>query len=120
MIGVIGVSLAGVFWPPMLKPSAPSSFFQYWCFPELLDQFGLVLQYIERRDARGRHRRRMRRREQERTSAMIEEIDQVVRAADVSAKRADRLRKRADLNINTSVHTEVIDRAAAVPSKDAR
>ena len=28
MMGVIGVSLAGVFTPPMLKPRAPSSFFQ--------------------------------------------------------------------------------------------
>jgi hypothetical protein len=28
MIGVIGVSLAGVFMPPILKPSPPSSFFQ--------------------------------------------------------------------------------------------
>ena len=28
MMGVIGVSLAGVFTPPMLKPSPPSSFFQ--------------------------------------------------------------------------------------------
>ena len=28
MMGVIGVSLAGVVWPPMLKPSRPSSFIQ--------------------------------------------------------------------------------------------
>jgi hypothetical protein len=28
MIGVIGVSLAGVVFPPISKPSEPSSFFQ--------------------------------------------------------------------------------------------
>ena len=51
---------------------------------------------------------------------MIEEIDQIARAANVSAKRADRLRKRADLNINASVHTEVIDGAAAVAAQGRR
>ena len=34
MIGVIGVSLAGVALPPMSKPSRPSSFFQKRVFSQ--------------------------------------------------------------------------------------
>ncbi len=34
MMGVIGVSLAGVVSPPMLKPSSPSSFFQKRVFSQ--------------------------------------------------------------------------------------
>ena len=34
MMGVIGVSLAGVLTPPILKPSSPSSFFQKRVFSQ--------------------------------------------------------------------------------------
>ena len=87
--------------------------------PELFHALGLVFQNVEGRDAGGRHRRRMRRREQERPRAVIEKIDQIARAADVSAERADRLRQRADLNIDAAVHVEVIDGAAAVAAQHA-
>ena len=72
-----------------------------------------------RRDAGGRDRRRMRRREQERPRAVIEELDERPAAGDVAAERADRLRQRADLDVDAAVHAEVIDRAAAVRAEHA-
>ena len=38
-------------------------------------------------------------------------------AGDVAAERADRLRQSANLDVHPSVHTEVVDRAAAVRSE---
>src|SRR5712692_8446390 len=50
---------------------------------------------------------------------MIEKLDQVAGAADVSAQRADGLGERAYLNINPAMHVEVINGAASVASQDA-
>ena len=57
--------------------------------------------------------------EQERPRAVVEEVDQVLRAADVATKRADRLRERADLHIDAAMDIEVIDRAATVTAENA-
>jgi hypothetical protein len=52
-------------------------------------------------------------------AAMVEKLDEIARAADVSAERADGFRQRADLNIDAAVQLEVIDRAAAVAAQHA-
>ena len=82
--------------------------------PEPIDDLRFLLQHVDRGDAGGGDRRRMRRREQERTRAMIEKLDQRLAARDVPAERADRLRQRPDLNVHAAVHPEMIDRAAPV------
>ena len=61
----------------------------------------------------------MRRREQKRPRAVIEKVDQIAGAANVSAESADGFRERADLNIDAAVHVEVIDGAAAVAPQNA-
>ena len=115
MTGVIGLSLR-----PVLKPSA--------CRPALKNRVlsqsrsihcGSCLEHVERRDARRGHRRRMRGREQKRPRAVIEELDEGLGAGDVAAERADRLRQRADLNVDAAVAAEVIDGAAALAPKHA-
>ena len=94
----------GLAQPPMLKPSAAEPLLQVArVLPQLLDALRFLLQHVERRDARGGDRRRMRRREQERPRAVVEELDEVARAADVAAERADRLRQRADLDVDAAV-----------------
>ena len=50
---------------------------------------------------------------------MVEKIDQVAGAADVSAERADGFRKSSDLDIHASVDVEMIDGAAAVAAENA-
>src|SRR5580765_2008009 len=50
---------------------------------------------------------------------MTQKLDQVAIAGDVPAEGADGLRQRPDLYVHAPVHAEVIDRAAAVLSKDA-
>ena len=50
---------------------------------------------------------------------MVQEVDQRAAAGDVAAERADRLRQRADLDVDAAVHAEVIDGAAAVPAEHA-
>ena len=87
--------------------------------PQPLDPLRLGLEDVERREARGGHRRRMRGREQERPGAVVEELDQVARAGHVAAEHADRLRQRADLDVDAAVTAEVIDGAAAVLAKHA-
>ena len=52
-------------------------------------------------------------------AAMIEKVDQVAGAANVSAQRANRLRQRAHLDVDPAVHTEVIDGAATVAAQHA-
>ena len=117
MTGVIGLSLR-----PVLKPSA----FRPALKNRVLSQSRsmicrLLLEHVERRDAGRGDRRRMRRREQERPRAVVEELDQRRGAGHVAAERADRLRQRADLDVHAAVHAEVIDRAAAVlPEHAAR
>ena len=90
MMGVMGVSLAGVVRPPMSKPAAASCGFEVvGVRPEAVDAFGLVFQNVERGDAGGGDRRRVRGGEQERAGAVVEVVDQVAAAADVAAERAD-------------------------------
>ena len=58
--GVIGVSVAGVFTPPTLKPARLQLALEVTRIgPEPLDAFRFLLQDVEGRDARGGHRRRM-------------------------------------------------------------
>ena len=87
--------------------------------PELLDALRLLLQHVERGQAGGRHGRRMRRREQERARAMVQELDQIAAAAHVPAEHADRLRQRPHLDVHAAVQAEVIDRAAPVAPQHA-
>ena len=82
-------------------------------------QFGLLLQHVEGGDAGGRDGRRMRSGEQKRPGAMVEKIDEVARAADVAAERADGLGERAYLDVHAAVHLEVVDSAAAVAAEHA-
>ncbi len=87
--------------------------------PEALDAFGFGLQEVEGCDAGGRDRGRMRGGEEKRTSAMIEVVDEVARAADVAAECSDGLGERAYLHIDASRAVEVIDAAAAVAAEDS-
>ena len=113
--GVIGLSLM-----PVLKPSClEAGLEEARVVPELLDPLRLGFEDVEGGEARGGHRRRMRGREQERPRAVIEELDQVLRAGHVAAEHADRLRQRADLDVDAAMTAEVIDRAAAVLAKHA-
>src|SRR5947209_20565970 len=52
--------------------------------PELLHQLWLLLEHIKRGDTGCGHRGRMRSREEERTRAVIQEVDEIPRAADIS------------------------------------
>src|SRR5438105_7707554 len=61
----------------------------------------------------------MRGREQEWPGAMIEEVNQVTRSANVSTERADCLRERAHLYINPAMDVEVVDGATPVASQYA-
>ena len=115
MTGVIGLSLSPVLKPERLQ----SGLEEPRVLPQPLDDLRLLLEHVERRDARGGDGRRMRRREQKRPRAVIEELDQRAAAGDVAAERADRLRQRADLDVHAAVHAEVIDGAAAVPPEHA-
>ena len=51
---------------------------------------------------------------------MIQEIDDISCAANVSAQRSDGFRERADLDSNPAVQAEMVDGAAAVLAEDAR
>ena len=120
MMGVMGVSLAGVVRPPMSKPAAASCCFEVaGVVPEALDAFGLVFEDVEGGDAGGGDRRRVRGGEEERAGAVVEVVDEVAAAADVAAECADGFRERADLDVDLSVAVEVIDGAAAVAAEDA-
>ena len=51
MIGVIGVSLAGVFYAADIEAELPKLFLEEMrVLPELLDALRFLLQHIERRD----------------------------------------------------------------------
>ncbi len=52
-------------------------------------------------------------------AAMVEKLDQVARAANVAAQRADGLRQRAHLHVDAAVQVEVIDGAAPVAAQHA-
>ena len=121
MIGVMGVSVAGVVTPPMLKPSALQFALEVArVVPEALDALRLLLQNVEGGDAGGRDRGRMRGGEQERPRAVVEVVDQVAAAADVAAQRADGFGERAHLHVDFAVHSKVVDRPAAVAAQHAR
>src|SRR5205085_7998221 len=101
--------------PADVEPNPAELFFPIACVgPEVLDQLRLLLKDIERSDAGGGHARRMRRREQKRTRAVIKELDQVARAANISADSADRLGQCAYLDVDASVNIEVVNCAAAI------
>src|SRR6185437_6050389 len=87
--------------------------------PQLVDQLRLFFQDFEGSDAGGRDRRRMRGGEQERTSAVIEEVNQIFGTADVAAQRANGFGERAHLDINPAMYVEMVNGAAAVASQDA-
>src|SRR5262249_49661432 len=61
--------------------------------------------------------RRVRRREQERSRPMIEKLNERPASGDITTECANRLGKRADLNVHPAVDLEMIDRAAAVLAK---
>ena len=50
---------------------------------------------------------------------MIKEVNQVARAANVSAERADGLGERTHLHVNAAVHVEVVNGAATIAAEDA-
>ena len=50
---------------------------------------------------------------------MVQKVDQRPRAGDVPAERADRLRQRADLDVDAAVQAEMIDGAAALRAEHA-
>ena len=113
--GVIGLSLM-----PVLNPSASSPALKKRVLSHRRSiQLRLVLEDVERGDARGGDRRRMRRRKEERPGAVIEKLDERCRSGDVSAQRAEGLRERADLYVHAAMHAEVIDRAASVAAEHA-
>src|ERR1700738_4540329 len=58
-------------------------------FPEFLTTLGRSFENIESGDAGGRHRGRMRSREQERAGAVIEKINQVTSATEEAVQQAD-------------------------------
>src|SRR5664280_2916644 len=62
---------------------------------------------------------RMRRGEQERPPAMIEELDEIARAANITAQRADGFRQRAHLHVHAAVQFEVVDGTAPVAAQHA-
>ena len=49
----------------------------------------------------------------------IEELDERPRAGDISPQRTERFRERADLHVDPSVKTEMIDRPAALRTEHA-
>lgn len=87
--------------------------------PQALDAFGLVLEDVECCDTGGGDRWRVRRAEQEGACAMVEEVDEISRSADITAERADGLRERTDLHVDLAVDIKVIDGAAAVAAENA-
>ena len=117
MTGVIGLSLAPVLNPSAWSPSLKNAVL----LQSAVDELGFLQQHVQRRQARGGDRGRMRGRKEERAAAVLEKVDQVPVARDIAAQGADRLRQRADLDIHAAVQPEVIDRSASVvPEHPAR
>src|SRR5262245_29658961 len=63
--------------------------------PQTLDELRLALEYLNGREAGGRHRRRMRRREEKGSCAVVQKLDQRASAGYVPPERANRFRQRA-------------------------
>src|SRR5207302_11326187 len=87
--------------------------------PQFVDALRLLLQDFEGGDAGGGHRWRMRSREQKWPGAVVEKINQVARAANVAAERADGFGERADLDVHAPVDVEMINGSAAVAAQHA-
>ena len=87
--------------------------------PELLHPLRLGFEDIESCDAGGGNRGRMRGRKQKRPRAVIKKVDEVARAADISAQSADCLRQSSDLNIDAPMHSEMIDRTPTLAAEHA-
>src|SRR5215510_11341729 len=62
----------------------------------------------------------MRGRKEKWAGAVVEEFNQIARAANVSTEGADGFGECPDLNVDAPVDVEVIDGAAAITSQDAR
>ena len=61
----------------------------------------------------------MRRREQEGSRPLDEDVPEVLGAGDIAAQDADRLAQRPDLDRNPAMQAEVIDGAPTVTAEDA-
>ena len=113
--GVIGLSLRPVSKPSVFRPA--------WKKRVLSHSRSMICGSSSSSSMAARQvggdRRRMRGREQERPGAVVQEVDQRAAAGDVAAERADRLRQRADLDVDAAVHAEMIDGAAAVAAEHA-
>ena len=114
--GVIGVSLAPVSNPSSCSPALNERGVR----PEPIEPLGLVLDDVERLDAGGDGRRRRARREQVGPAPVLQPLDQLVRPGDEPAQHADRLRERADLDVDPAVQAEVVDGARRRPCRARR
>src|SRR5581483_11598824 len=81
-------------------------------FPKLLHALGLLLENVERGDAGGGNGWRMQGGKKERSGAVVEALDQVTRAAHITAQRSDGLGQSSHLYIDASMNVEMIDRAS--------
>src|SRR5947209_9939750 len=86
--------------------------------PEFVDELGLLLQNVKSCDTGGCNGGRMRGREQERTAPVIQKLDQVAGAADISAHCANRFGPGAYLNVDAAMNIEVVDGSASIASQD--
>ena len=89
--------------------------------PQALDELcaGFGIEKLEGGLASGGDGGRMGSRKKEWSAAMIEKIDEIAGAADVSADGADGFAERADLDVNAAVTAEMIHGAASVASENA-
>src|SRR3954469_9487341 len=57
--------------------------------------------------------------EEERSRAVIEVVNQIARATDITSERSDGFGEGSDLHVDALSGAEVIDRAASVAAEDA-
>ena len=110
MTGVIGSPLS-------IETASQAALEETRVRPQALDDLRLLLQDVQRRDTRGGDAWQVGGGEEKRPGAMVEEFDERPAAGDVTAEHADGLRKGPDLDIDATVHAEVIDGPAAVPAE---
>jgi len=92
MMGVMGVSLAGVFTPPMFEPETAQLLFpEAGVLPETLHALRFLLQDVKGGDASGSDRRRMGSREQKGPGTVVEIVNEIARSAHIAAQRANGL-----------------------------
>ncbi len=115
MTGVIGVSETPVSNPRSASPALNSA----RVGPERVEQLGLLLEDPDGLDAGGGDRRRMRGREQERTSSLDEDLAEGTGARHVTSEHADGLRQRPDLDRDATVEIEMVDAASTRATEDA-